>query len=373
MKNTTSGSPADGTNPLSPHSLSRRGFLAGAAGGAIAGAIVARSGLSLPATDGSNPLPGGALQQKLLDCLGGAWPDGGPLDARLEKTEQKDGYRRERISYLVEPLERIAVYLLVPDGISERSKAPGICIWHQHAGQYDVGKEEPAGVYAPDNNSMHMTGVALAREGYVVVCPDAAGFGERNRAPHEGGQTLRSSDLERHLFSLYVVAGKCLAWKNILDMRRAVDYLSSRPEVRADRLGCYGHSMGSTHTWLVGPWEPRLKALVGNCCMPTYAAMERTNLIHCFPNYVPGWRTIGDTPDIVGLIAPRPLHLNFGETDDGSPIDEVRAAMPRIQAAYAARNAADRFTFFIEAGTGHVLSEEMWRRTREHFARYLRA
>jgi dienelactone hydrolase len=314
------------------------------------------------------------LQGKLLACLGGPWPDGGPLEPRVEAGEQKDGHRIHRVSYLVEPRERIAAWLLVPDGVSEHSRAPGICLWHQHAGQYDVGKDEPAGVRAPNFNGMHMTGVALAKEGYVVLCPDAAGFGDRNRPPNAaGGRKLKGRDLEHFLFGMYVVAGKCLAWKNILDMRRAVDFLAGRPEVLADRLGCYGHSMGSTHTWLVGPWEPRLRALVGNCCMPTYAAMERTNLIHCFPNYVPGWRRHGDIPDIVGLIAPRPLHLNFGEMDDGSPIEEVRAAMPRISRAYEARQAGDKFTHFIEAGAGHVLSEEMWRLTRRHFDRHLRS
>jgi hypothetical protein len=131
--------------------------------------------------------------------------------------------------------------------------------------------------------------------------------------------------------------------------------------------------MGSTHAWQVGPWEPRLKALVGNCCMPTYAAMERTNLIHCFPNYVPGWRKHGDIPDIVGLIAPKPLHLNFGETDSGSPIEEVRAAMPVVEAAYAAKGARARFSYFIEPGVGHILSAEMWRRAQAHFDKYLRA
>jgi dienelactone hydrolase len=309
----------------------------------------------------------------LLQCLGGEWPAGGPLDVRTERSEPKEGYRLERITYLVEPQERIAAYLLIPDGADAKHPAPGICVWHQHAGQYEVGKDEPAGVHAPNFGTMHMTGVALAREGYVVLCPDAAGFGERNRPPPGGRPDTVGGNLERHLFSLYVVAGQCLAWKNILDMRRAVDLLAGRPEVRADRLGCYGHSMGSTHTWLVGPWEPRIRALVGNCCMPTYAAMERTGLVHCFPNYVPGWRAIGDIPDIVGLIAPRALHLNFGETDDGSPIREVREAMPRIRAAYAAAGAEDRFSFFIEEGVGHELSAEMWRLTREHFARHLRA
>jgi len=130
--------------------------------------------------------------------------------------------------------------------------------------------------------------------------------------------------------------------------------------------------MGSTHTWLVGPWEPRLKALVGNCCMPTYAAMERTDLIHCFPNYIPGWRQYGDIPDIVGMIAPRALHLNFGEFDAGSPIEEVRAGMETIRKAYQAKGGEDKFTYYLEPGAGHILSDEMLRRVKEHFDKYLK-
>ena len=154
-------------------------------------------------------------------------------------------------------------------------------------------------------------------------------------------------------------------------MRRAIDYLSSLPEVRKDRIGCYGHSMGSTHTWLVGPWEPRLKCLVGNFCLPTYAAIHRTHLLHCFPNFIPGWFQYGDTPDIAGLIAPRALHLNMGETDSGSPIQEVREGIETIARAYEKAGASSRFTHFIEPGTGHVLSEEMWRRARACFKKHL--
>ena len=127
---------------------------------------------------------------------------------------------------------------------------------------YHLGKVEPLA-----GRRLHHTGVALAKLGYVVICPDALCFGERRNKDLAGG------NFERFEFLRYVVAGKCMAWKNILDMRRAVDYLCTRPEVNKDRIGCYGHSMGSTHTWLVGPWEPRLKCLVGNCCLPTYAAI----------------------------------------------------------------------------------------------------
>jgi len=315
------------------------------------------------------------FREKLQACLGGPWPEPGPLNAVTLESTERDGYRLEKVRYDVEPGESVAAYVLIPSGASATKKAPGICVWHQHNGAYDIGMTEPAGL---KGSPMHHTGVALAREGYVVVCPDTLGFGERNSAklgpdgkPDPAGR-LKGAQLERFLFLRYVVAGKCLAWKNILDMRRAVDYLASRPETNADRLGCYGHSMGSTHTWLVGPWEPRLKALVGNCCLPTYTAIHRVELLHCFPNFVPGLFAFGDTPDIAALIAPRALHLNLGETDGGTPIEEAKAGIETIRRAYEAMHAEDKFTSYIEAGTGHVLSDEMWRRTKETFAKHLR-
>ena len=129
--------------------------------------------------------------------------------------------------------------------------------------------------------------------------------------------------------------------------------------------------MGSTHTWLVGPWEPRLKALAGNCCLPTDAAMERTGLIHCFPNYIPDWRQFGDLPDIVSLTALRALHMNFGTLDSGSPLAEVQAAIPQLEQAWTAAGAPANFSWFVERNTDHVLSDEMWRRVQAHFRRHL--
>ncbi len=303
------------------------------------------------------------FKDRLLKGLGGPWPEPCPLKPQIVDRIDADGYRIEKVTYEVEPGERVPAYLLVPDGVSSSKPAAGICVWHQHNGNWELGKSEPAGLAGL---AMHHTGVALAREGYVVLCPDAIGFGER-----EQGYELKGGNLERYLFLKYVVSGKCMAWKNILDMRRAVDYLTSRPEVRANKLGCYGHSMGSTHTWLVGPWEPRLVALVGNCCLPTYAAIHREQMLHCFPNFVPGIFQYGDTPDIAALIAPRALHLNFGETDGGSPIDEVRRGVEVIRQAYESMHAEKNFTHFIEKDTGHVLSDEMWRRTKEFFAKHL--
>lgn len=305
------------------------------------------------------------FRDRLLACLGGDWPAPCPLNVRFRERIEKPGYVIESLYYDAEPNDPIPAYLLIPQGVSASNPAPAVCVWHQHAGNWTKGKSEPAGLMA---DPMHHTGAALAREGYVVLCPDALCFEERRDPTGK----LKDGNFERFEFLRYVVAGKCMAWKNILDMKRAVDFLVSRPEVISDKIGCYGHSMGSTHTWLVGPWETRLKCLVGNCCLPTYQAIHREHMLHCFPNFIPGLMQFGDTPNIAALIAPRPLLLNFGDNDSGSPIDQVRAALPVIQQAYDSMHASDKFQAVIEENTGHVLSETMWKRTRDWFAKHLR-
>ena len=220
------------------------------------------------------------FRERLLAGLGGPWPEPCDLKPRQRAApEQKDGYRIESFTYEVEPGDAVPALLLVPDGVSAQSPAPAVAVWHQHNGEYHLGKNEPAGLAG---NPMHHTGVALAKEGYVVLCPDALCFEERQdpTGKLKNRNSKESALFERFEFLRYVVAGKSLAWKNVLDMRRAIDFLVSRPEVKRDRLGCYGHSMGSMH-------------------------------------------------------------------------------------------AEDKFTWYIEDGTGHVLSPEMWQRTRACFKKHL--
>jgi len=344
---------------------SRRGFL----GTTAAATLAAQAAMAAP-----SPIPAAepSFRDRLGSCLGGPWPEPCPLDPRPREPVEvdgrriesgpRDGYRIESLDYCVEPGERVPAIVLVPDGVDADHPAPAVAVWHQHNGEWHLGKSEPAGLAG---SPMHHTGVALAQEGYVVICPDAVCFEER-RSPH-----LKDGHFERFEFLRHVVAGRSLAWKNILDMRRAIDYVASRPDVVAGRIGCYGHSMGSIHTWLVGPWDERLKCLVGNCCLPTYAAIERAHLLHCFPAFIPGLQPHGDTPDVAALVAPRPLLLNFGELDKGSPLEEVRAGVTTIAKAYAAAGRPEAFEAFIEPGVGHDLSPAMWDRTRAWFRRHL--
>jgi len=290
------------------------------------------------------------FRKSLLECLGGDWPEPPPLDSEIVDEIDRGSYMIEKVRYQVEPDECASAYVVVPKE-PIRTPAPAVAVWHQHHGEYQIGKSEPAGLMG---SAMHHAGVSLAEQGFVVICPDAIGFEERRNS------TLKNFELEHFLFLSYLIKGKCLAWKNILDMRRAIDYLCSRDDVDSGNIGCYGHSLGSTFGWLVGPWEPRLKCVVGNCCLPTYEAIESNEILHSFSNYVPGLYEFGDTPEIASLIAPRALHLNFGGRDEGSPIPFVRKGLERIERVYESLGASDNFTYLIEEEAGHTLTENMW-------------
>jgi dienelactone hydrolase len=351
------------------HKNNRRNFLKsqvifalGASFSGVAGSEVYASRSHPSNTDVSTAEMQLARYQK---CLGGPFPELPIINPQVREITQKDGYRIESLMYEAQPGNKIPALLLVPDKVSKDNPVPGIAVWHQHNGEYHLGKSEPAGLAG---NPMHHTGVALVKEGYVVLCPDALCFEERQDPTGK----LKESAHERFEFLREVVRGRSMAWRNILEMKRAVDLLCSRPEVKPDRLGCYGHSMGSTHAWLVGPLEPRLKCIIGNCCLPTYDAIEENHILHCMPNYVPGWKNIGDTPDIAALIAPRALHLNFGEKDSGSPIGFVKSGLLTIADAYQKAGVSDNFTSFIEPEKGHVLSEAMWEQTKKCFEQHLK-
>ena len=163
---------------------SRRTFLQGALA-TTSSAWLAASSPSLLAAD-NGPLPDAAFREKLLEGWGGPWPETQDVHVRLRETIKKEGYTIESLYYQSEPDDQVPALLLIPDGVSPDRPAPAVVCLHQH--QYRFGKNEPAGL---DGAPMHHTGAALAREGYVVLCPDMLCFGERR------DEVLHNGDYER--------------------------------------------------------------------------------------------------------------------------------------------------------------------------------
>src|SRR5690606_39239137 len=96
-------------------------------------------------------LSGGSLmasadfRDRVLACLGGDWPQPPPLNVQHRETLQKGGYRVESLFYDAEPNDPIPAYLLIPEGVSAEKPAPAVAVWHQHNGNWQLGKSEPAG------------------------------------------------------------------------------------------------------------------------------------------------------------------------------------------------------------------------------------
>ena len=157
---------------------------------------------SLKSTD--EPIDAAELRSRLLECLGGDWPDPCELAPKVSREEQRNGYRLLWVDYAVEPSDRVPAILMIPDGVTPASPAAGVAVWHQHAGMWHLGKSEPA---AMAGDPMHLTGMELVQLGYVVLCPDALCFEDR-RDPQGG---LKAGDFERFEFLRQVVQGRCMA------------------------------------------------------------------------------------------------------------------------------------------------------------------
>jgi dienelactone hydrolase len=151
------------------------------------------------------------LRSAVLTVLG-PFPKRVLLRPRLGATLDEGEYTRARVTYMVEPGERVAAGLLTPSGAAPPGGWPAVLAVHQHAGQYDLGKAEPAGLAG---DSMYAYGRELCQRGYVVLCPDLLGFEERRPAKqeHAARRALDDAGNERFEFTKRLLAGSCLQTK----------------------------------------------------------------------------------------------------------------------------------------------------------------
>ncbi len=292
------------------------------------------------------------LRQKILTCLG-RFPERVLLAAEFEPAVHMGGYTRALVTYAVEHGERIGAWLLRPEGAAPPEGWPGILALHQHAGQYYLGKSEPAGLSA---NTMYHYGLDLCRRGYVVLCPDHLCFEARRPPEYERieNSALDGQGYERYEFTRRLLTGTCLQTKYLHDLTCALDLLAGLPDVRSDRLGAIGHSLGGQEAlWLT--WcDQRIKAAVSSCGFGLIRTILRDNINHNLALYVPGLLELCDMDELVADIAPRAFLLTAGEEDTIFPIDGVRDLADSATAAYARAGVPDRFQAIIFPA-GHSL------------------
>ncbi|MFN8632805.1 MAG: dienelactone hydrolase family protein [Chloroflexota bacterium] len=311
----------------------------------------------------------GAFRELMVELLG-RWPEPAPLDARVEERVDLADVVRERVTYAVEPGERVPAYLFVPTDVQPIERRPAIFAHHQHAGQFHVGKSEVAGLAG---NPEQAYALELARRGYVVLAPDAICFEERG--PYHGALDMPSRpeagrDFERFEFTSRLLYGSCLQTKMLWDMQRGLDYLQSRPEVEADRLGCIGHSLGGQQTLFLAALDERVRAAVSSCGFASMQSILRDDINHNFGAYVPGWLEHGDVGELLAEVAPRAFLALNGATDRIFPVDGVEESYQVARRAYDAAGCTERLDLGIYPG-GHGFADEMRERAYAWLDRWL--
>lgn len=309
----------------------------------------------------------GQARQRVADVLQYTPP---PVDLRPEVVDRVDcgDFVREKVIYSTAPWFRVPAYVLIPKG--RTNPGPAIVDLHSHGGMFLFGKEKvidlgdnhPTMVdYHAKNYDGRPTATELARRGYVVLSADTFMFGER--------RLIMDDDLprgwDRANYSPEVVAqlnAKCRAkestlakslvfagttWPGIVswDDMRAVDYLASRPEVDANRIGCVGISMGGYRSLYLGARDPRIAATCIVGFMSTTAPMLQAHIdTHSWVHFLPGLHRWLDWPELAALSAPRALLVQQCSQDRLFPLTGMQESIRRIGDLYASAGVPDRFS-----------------------------
>lgn len=260
--------------------------------------------------------------RKTLVRLLGATPAHAALQPKILERVPLAGGFREKVSYSVEPGQRVSAYVFVP---AREAPHPAVLCIHQHNREFHLGKSEPAGL---SGNPEQFYALELAKRGYVVFAPDAICFEERQHP------SLRGADYERFEAMRRLTEGSCLQAKMLWDLQRGLDYLISRREVDGRRIGCLGHSLGGQETLFLSAMDRRIAVGVSSCGFSSYRAIFDAAVLHNFAVYVPGLLRYGDLDRVLALVAPRPFLALTGSGDPLFPLEGVQATVQGARRAY---------------------------------------
>jgi hypothetical protein len=175
-------------------------------------------------------------------------------------------------------------------------------------------------------NSLFWGGESAARRILVVLALD---IGHRDgtppiRHPAIVGLNYATSDWEED-------------GERAFSVSRAIDYLTSVPNVRADRVFMSGLSMGGEVTTIVSALDPRIKMAIPAGYSPDLLVMDNNGNHPCYQWQRGRIHEYVDDSDYLALIAPRLLLVETGQTDItfsplGFPGD--KQAIRRARAAY---------------------------------------
>ena len=225
-----------------------------------------------------------------------------PLSAKLTQRKDAEGKPLSlyNLAFAGAGGETVPALVSVPT-VRKPGKSPAIILLHGLGG---------------DKNQLQALAMLLNGKGYITVAIDVAGHGDR---PKVKGKPIGEQDLE---------GMRTIAAQTVQDLRRTVDYLSSREDIDTKRIGFVGVSLGGVLGARFLTEEPRVAA----------AAL---------------WVAGGDWGTLITTSA-HPFAKRFrdtGETDAA----KIRAALADVDPVPAISHAASRPLLFLNGATDDVV------------------
>jgi dienelactone hydrolase len=223
----------------------------------------------------------------------------------------------------------------------------------------------------------------LANRGFVAVAIDGRYHGER-----EGNIRGLSSPYTTAIFNAYKSGREHpFFYDTVLDVMRLIDYLETRPDVDAARIGLGGGSKGGIETYLAAAVEPRVAAGVVERGVQSFkwaldhgawdsrawtfrdaleaaagessAAVNAAFVRQFYDRVAPGIYGEFDAPAMLPLAAPRPMLVINGDSDPRTPMAGVRESAAAAERAYKAAGASEKFELRVMTNLGHENTPEI--------------
>ena len=290
-----------------------------------------------------------------------------PLNSMERPSAVVDGLIEAGFEFDAEADQRVPGLLLKKETTADSVHRPVVIVLHGTGGSKEA---------------MRPLLQKLAIQGLIAVAMDARSSGQRATFG-KGSDAYRAAILETWKSG----KGYPFYYDTVWDLQRLVDYLETRPDVDPKRIAAIGMSKGGTELFLAAAIDTRIAASVSCIGVQSfdwalehnawqsrigtiqsavdYAARESnvTNIDSHFirrfyQRVVPGIEKEFDGPQMLPLIAPRPLLVINGEKDDRTPGPGLELCVVAARKAYRSVNASHNFAFWLQTNVAHAVTPE---------------
>ncbi|MEO8593003.1 MAG: acetylxylan esterase [Candidatus Solibacter sp.] len=283
------------------------------------------------------------VRAKLLSMIGGLPTTNAPLNPRSNGTLQRDGFRIEKIVFESLPNFFVTANVYLPSGVGP---FPAVVMTPGHSAAGKAGELPLAANFAL--NGIAAIAYDPMSEGERLQYFDAAtGKSAVGGPTGEHSQASIAANLVGEHISRYFI------W----DAMRAIDYLSTRTDIDAHRIGALGCSGGGAVTAYLAAFDPRVTAAASACYITAFQdLLAAPTGAQEAEQTIPGFISAGfDLADWVELAAPRPYAI-VSTTEDMFPYAGAQRTYEEARRFYALFGAEDQLQWITGPGPHGALT-----------------